>query len=671
MRMRFLAVLIVLFGVLMMGMATAGAQVDGLSYTEDTVFTITDGGVEVVTDAVMTNTSRERRSGNTIYYSYFDTYVVIVPIGAEDLRITSRGSVLSSTGEAVDEDFELRTVRLPSQLRSGQSRGFTVTYTLPPGEIRGDGLFFSNPAFHAFPLWSFSDPGTGSLLLRVPEEADMNEFGGLLRRTGLNDGYIEWTPRDFARPEDLFAYVTVTVDDELEATTFTVAGQSIELHSWPGDDAWATFAKETISVGLPELESLIGLPVPDQDTLEITESVTPYFYGYGGWYNPADTSIEIGNELDQTVMMHELTHAWFNRDLFVERWVSEGLAEEYTWRAMNELGWDHERLPGIPNTQSPVATPLLGWGQNGVGGVSDETFLAKEAYGYDTAWYVMHELYNLLDDEGMQQVLAAADAHTTAYPGDDITELTNKPNDWRRLLDLTAMQADADAEAEIEALFVDYVLGESHIEQLERRREVRDRYDQFVSQDLSWRIPDDVRSALEAWRFDAAEEILDDAEAVQDRYRDVADATASASLELSNAARVEYEKPEPDYAGALEVLDQQVASIGDVEAVRTVVEQERTSEERWGLGDTSLESFSLGAEAAFAVDDIEQIAAARAGVDATLIRAASIGAERILWAKIGAGAFGTLVLYAAVVIVRSRRSSTDIEPTVDDVVLAV
>ncbi len=668
--MRFLAVLTVLFGVLVTGVATAGAQVDGLSYAEDTVFTITEDGVQVVTEAVMTNTSRERRSGNTIYYSYFDTYIVIVPIGAEDLRITSRGSTLSSTGEAVDEDFEIRTVRLPSELRSGQSRSFTVSYTLPRGEIRDDGLFFSNPAFHAFPLWSFSDPGTGSLLLRVPEEADLNEFGGLLRRTGLNDDYIEWAPRDFARPEDLFAYVTVTVDDELEATTFSVAGQSIELHSWPGDAAWATFAKETISVGLPELESLIGLPIPDQDTLEITESVTPYFYGYGGWYNPADTSIEIGNELDQTVMMHELTHAWFNRDLFVERWVSEGLAEEYTWRAMNELGWDLERLPGIPNTQSPAATPLLGWGRNGVGGVSDETFLAQEAYGYDTAWYVMHELYNLLDRDGMQQVLAAADAHTTAYPGDDETELTNKPNDWRRLFDLAAMHVDAEDEAKIEALFVDYVLGESHIEQLERRREVRDRYDQFVSQDLAWRIPDDLRSALEAWRFDTAVALLDDAEAVQDRYRDVADATASANLELSNAARARYEQSEPDYAGALDMLNQQVQSMADVEAVRAIVERERTSEERWGLGDNSLISFSLGAEAAFAIDDVEQIAAARSGVDVTLVRAAAVGAERILWAKIGAGASVMLVLFAGVVVVRSRRATSSSEPSIDDVRLA-
>ncbi len=63
--MRFLAVLTVLFGVLVTGVATAGAQVDGLSYAEDTVFTITEDGVQVVTEAVMTNTSRARRRGNT------------------------------------------------------------------------------------------------------------------------------------------------------------------------------------------------------------------------------------------------------------------------------------------------------------------------------------------------------------------------------------------------------------------------------------------------------------------------------------------------------------------------------------------------------------------------------------------------------------------------------
>ena len=668
--MRFLAVVLVLLGVFFTGIATAGAQVDGLSYKEDTVFTITDSGVQVITEAVMSNTSRERRSGNTIYYSYFDTYVLIIPTGAQDVTIASRGSALSSTHEQLDEDFQLHTVRLPSQLRSGQSRSFTVSYLLPHGEIRGDGLFFSNPAFHAFPLWSFSDPGTGSLALRVPVDADMNEFGGVLRRTGLNNGYVEWTPRDFSRPEDLFAYVTVTVDHELQTSTFSVAGQSIELQSWPGDDAWATFATETISAGLPELEALIGLPVPDQDTLQITESVTPYFYGYGGWYNPADTSIEIGNELDQTVMMDELTHAWFNRDLFVDRWISEGLAEEYTWRAMGELGWDLERLPGIPNTGAEAATPLRSWGDSAVASVSDEGFVATEEYGYETSWFVIHELYNLIGREGMQRVLAAVDAHTTAYPGDDIDEVTNKQSDWRRLLDLASLQADDDAAAEIEKLFADYVIEESDVEQLDRRREVRTRYEDLVSQDLDWRVPDDVRSSMELWQFSNAESVLDEAVAVQGRFREVAAAMEVAGLELSNAARDKYEQPNPDFEGALSALDQQMAASRGVERLRATVDRERTAEERWGLGDRSLDSFVRGAEAAFSIDDVGQIAAAQASLDSTLELAASVGAERILWAKVGAGAMGLLVVAGCVVIVRGRQARPDLEPTVEDVVLA-
>lgn len=661
--MRFLAVVAVLCGVLLSSMPTADAQVEGLSYKEDTIFTVTDGGVEVITDAVMTNTSRERRSGNTIYYSYFDTYVVIVPIGAEDLRITSRGATLSSTGEALDDDFELRTVTLPSQLRSGQSRSFTVTYTLPAGEIRGEGLFFSNPAFHAFPMWSFSDPGTGSLLLRVPEDADMNEFGGVLQQTGFKNGYIEWTPLDFELPEDVFAYITVTVDEQLQASTFSVAGQLIEIRTWPGDDVWESFAAQTITDGLPQLEALIGLPVPEQDTLEITESVTPYFYGYGGWYNPADTSIEVGNELDQNVMIHELSHAWFNRDLFVERWASEGLAEEYTWRTMAELGWEPESLPANPDLSSFAAGPLLAWGENGIGGVDDADFRAREEYGYATSWYVIHELYELIGQDGMQQLLAAADGNTTAYPGGDLREVTNKQNDWRRLLDLASLHTSPEIEAEIEALFIDYVVEEPSLELIERRAEVRQQYLAFANDNLNWRVPDDLRSSMELWQFSSAEAVMDEAAEVRSRYDSVQTAAEIADLELSTAARELYELANPDFAASLEVLEKQDVAIGDVQAVRDTAQRDRTAEERWGLRHITLGSFVDRAETAFAKDDTGQIALTQAEIDSLLEEASRVGEVRILWTKIGGTAFVAFVGLGGVFLVRSRRRSSGVALT--------
>jgi len=103
-------------------MSSAGAVTDGLAYSEDTVFTVLADSVRVETTAVMSNTTSERRQGHTIYYTYFDQTVLIVPAGAEGLSISSRGRQLTTTSEAFDADFDLITARLPTQLRSGQSR---------------------------------------------------------------------------------------------------------------------------------------------------------------------------------------------------------------------------------------------------------------------------------------------------------------------------------------------------------------------------------------------------------------------------------------------------------------------------------------------------------------------------------------------------------------------
>ena len=57
----------------------------------------------------------------------------------------------------------------------------------------------------------------------------------------------------------------------------------------------------------------------------MVETASPYLYGYAGWYMPFESVIEVGDELDQHVMLHELAHIWFNDDLFEGRWINEAL----------------------------------------------------------------------------------------------------------------------------------------------------------------------------------------------------------------------------------------------------------------------------------------------------------------------------------------------------------
>ncbi|MFT7474453.1 MAG: hypothetical protein ACI81L_001378 [Verrucomicrobiales bacterium] len=655
--MRFSLAALLVFFVLLTGLSAAHAETEGLAYTEDTVFTVGDGEVHVVTDAVMSNTTAERRRGNTIYYTYFDQFIVVVPKDAVSLKIESGGRVLTSATEELDADFDVHSTPLPVRLRSGQSRSFVVSYTLPKGEIRGEGLFFSNPAFHAFPVWSFSDSGTGSLLLRIPEEAEVGESSDVLILTEIVDGYSEWVPKNFDVPAEVFTVVTVTIDEALTKDTFRVAGQDIELRIWPGDKEWAEFAKNTISQGFPTLETLIGLPVPEQSTLEVTESVTPYFYGYAGWYNRADTSIEVGNELDETVMLHELSHAWFNDELFDERWVAEGLAEEFTWRAQEELGWTSEWLPSTPRSADRGAQPLLSWGDVNIFGATDEEIRDSEVFGYAASWFTIHEIVETIGVDGMQRVIEAADAHTTSYPGENPSEVTNKPDDWRRLLDLVSHAASVEDEPGLDQLFIDYVIGESHVAELEDRRAARDSYQEFLASDLDWRVPAGVRHAMTLWNFDVADAMMTKALEVQDRQREVALLAADSRLQVSNAARAVYERDEPDFDQALAALDRQGAAIPGVEALRAAALRPLTTEERWGLGNLDLQPYVQHGEVAYGIDDFEAITNAHLGLDDVRLRAEAIGANRLKWSKIGGGASSAVAVLLVWMMLRRWRGS--------------
>lgn len=652
-----------------------GAATDGLAYTEDTTFTILDDSVLVETTAVMSNTTTERRSGNTIYYSYFDEFQHVLPAGATDVSVTSRGGTLRWSSESLDDDFDLLSATLPSRLRSGQSRSIELSYVLPRGTIRGEGMFFSNPAFHSFPVWSFSDPGTGSLRVRVPKDAELGQFGGVLRRVGADDQFDFWEPRHFDVPEELFSFVTVTVEDALIETAFDVAGQEIVLRTWPDDDVWRTFARDTIEKGLPALETVIGLPVPDQDSLEVTESVTPYFYGYGGWYDPAETTIEVGNELDDALMLHELSHAWFNDALFTERWVNEGLAEEFTWRAQRDLGWPTEPTPEPPRTADPGAVALIDWNDALVLTLGDDDLRATEEYGYAASWYTIRAIVETIDLDGMQEVLAAVDRDLVSYVGDDPYETTDAADDWRRLLDLVAEAAGPDGEVAIDQLFADFVVGDEHLDLLDERQLARRSYRDLVAQSPSWRVPDELRHSLTDWDFDAATQLIDRAERVLAAQRQVADEIELRNLVGSAAVRDAYEAGPAGFGQATALLDEQLTAMQEIDRLRQTFAQPLSTNQRWGIGDTDLSPLLTHADGAFAVDRFEEIQAARSDMLAVLEEAEAVGAERILWTKIGAGASGGLALVLVAVGVRRlrRRRIGTFDPDLSrtDVVLSV
>ena len=93
--------------------APAHAQTAGLEYSEDVVFTVLDDSVRVDMNATMRNTTVDRREGDTIFFSFFETFVFVAPKNTSDLVATTGGRTLALTRESLDTDFDLVTAALP------------------------------------------------------------------------------------------------------------------------------------------------------------------------------------------------------------------------------------------------------------------------------------------------------------------------------------------------------------------------------------------------------------------------------------------------------------------------------------------------------------------------------------------------------------------------------
>ena len=105
--MRLVAFFAVVFSLVVSLAIPAGAQTTGLAYTEDVVYTVLDDSVRVELTATMTNTTIERREGDTVFFTFFDTVVFIAPTGLTNLSIASEGTLLASSAEPLDEDFDV------------------------------------------------------------------------------------------------------------------------------------------------------------------------------------------------------------------------------------------------------------------------------------------------------------------------------------------------------------------------------------------------------------------------------------------------------------------------------------------------------------------------------------------------------------------------------------
>ena len=625
---RSFAITLALVGLLLPAAVPVVRAAEELRLAADTTYRIDpdDGVVRVRIDLKATNlkpdgTQRTATQVITTRY-YYDRLLFNIHREARSVRATSNGSSLR-VGLETRPTHRLLTVHMPD-LYFRQSRDIRIDYSLPGGKPRSSGDIRVGAAFATFTAWAWGDPGRGTVRVMLPRGFTDRGFGDPLdvteeaSRVFLSSGTI-------ADPNDWFSVIIADRPTALTDIRVGTAEAPIVVRAWPEDTEWRDQVSRVLDEGVPVLQELIALDWPVAGELTVTEVHTPLLEGYAGVFSSADDSIRVSEDLDSQTILHEAAHAWFDGAFVDERWINEGLAEEYAAQARERLGLGGPAGPDPADPGDPAAFPLDEWPQPGR--IRDPETAAREQYGYAASWTVMRQIVAEAGVDGMRAVFDAVADRTIPYVGDRAPETAGRRTDWRGFLDLVQEVGGAEG---AEELIRTWVAPPSATAELDARAEARAAYHALDDAAGEWAPPYLVRERLWSWAFpEATEAIAAASDVLADR-----DGLAAISGRLGASAPndVEMRFEDADTIEDLDALEADLEQRADVAetliAARDQLASPRTPLADLGLaGEAPLAGIDAGL-AAFAAGDLDGARSAAAATAALLTGAEEVGRGR-------------------------------------------
>jgi hypothetical protein len=255
-------------------------------------------------------------------------------------------------------------------------------------------------------------------------------------------------------------------------------------------------------------------------------------------------------------------------------------------------------------------------------------------------------------------VWEAAVDHELAYQpvhadGPPETRLSSTVEDWQRLLDLLEERTGK----RYADLWRRWVVNHEQRPLLDDRADARELYQQTVEEAGTWDLPDDVRAAMNAWRFDDATQALVHAGEVLELREVLAEQAAALDLEPPAAFQLAFEDDleRAEREGAAEQ-----ASLAAIARAMDAARREPSLLETIGTLGSPPDASLQGARDAFEAGDLsaaDQAAAESVGAPA---RAADAGRLRV--AVAGGGILALDAAWMGLLLAgRSRRRRAALE----------
>ncbi len=612
--------------------------------------------VRVTIDMALKN----RLSDTKTQRYYFDhAFLSVLPgASAPKLSWTGSGAPRASVSKATAAATILR-LDFGARLYSGKSATYQLVFDIvDKGGAAGRPVRIGD-SLASFPVWAFASDSTAGSTVRVVFPAGYQvqvASGDIPAPTTAADGTVVLQTGSLKTPLSFFAYLVADRQGAVaETTVATTVGQTpltLTVSSWADDAAWGQRVGDLAGRALPVLAERIGLDWPRDGGLAIHETVGQSSGGYAGLFDPAAGRIDVAYDASDEVVLHEAAHSWFNGTLLADRWATEAFASYYARTVAPDLkvtiapGADPETIPA---DLEAARIPLNAWGALG------EEARPTEDYAYTASLILARAIGERVGDDGLRAVWADAAAGTGAYQPSTPTgagsaaETVDGAPDWRGLLDLL----DEHASTSLDDLWRTWVARPEDLALLDARLAARARYAAAVASAGEWQLPKPVRDAMRTWRFDDANRLLTEAEAILAERADIAAGAAKSGLTVPGALRTAFESPD-GFATATAEAKAELEAIARYDAAVAARPAGTDTISEIGLWGTSPQDDLDAARTQFASGDTAAAVTSAGNAAAAWSNAADVGRGRL----VSLGLLLVAVLVALVVgamWVRSRR----------------